>query len=83
MVRVIVLVHSTAMSRNQGIAVRPRTLVNPRPQAVRLVLSDGGERIIGPWGLTVLPEVAEDGLPLTVIQVCLLERRTIPGGPQH
>jgi hypothetical protein len=63
--------------------VRPRTLVNPRPEAVRLVLSDGSERIVGPWGVTVLPDVAEDGQSLQVVEVHLLERRTIPGEPQQ
>jgi hypothetical protein len=58
---------------------RLRTLVNPRPEALRLVLSDGSERIVGPWGLAVLPSSAEDGQPLQVIGAFLLQRRTIPG----
>jgi hypothetical protein len=57
-----------------------RTLVNPRPEAVRLVLSDGTERVVAPWGLEVLPDRARDGQPLQVIAVFLLQRRTIPGG---
>jgi hypothetical protein len=32
------------------------TYVNPRPQSVRLVLSDGSERSVGAWGLAFLPE---------------------------
>jgi hypothetical protein len=59
---------------------RSRTLVNPRPEAVRLVLSDGTERVVAPWGLEVLPDCAGDGQPLQVIAVFLLQRRTIPGG---
>jgi hypothetical protein len=58
---------------------RARTLVNPRPEAVRLVLSDGSERIVAPWGLAVLPDSADDGLPLQVMAAFLLERRVIPG----
>jgi hypothetical protein len=56
-----------------------RTLVNPRPEAVRLVLSDGSERIVAPWGLAVLPDASSDGLPLEVIAAFFLQRRTIPG----
>lgn len=33
-----------------------RTLVNPRPHPVRLVLSDGTERTVGAWGLAFVPE---------------------------
>jgi hypothetical protein len=58
-------------------------LVNPRPEALRLVLSDGSERIVGPWGLVVLPNLAEDGHSLRIIEVCPLERRTIPGAVQQ
>ena len=32
------------------------TYVNPRPQPVRLVLSDGSERTVGAWGLALLPD---------------------------
>ena len=32
------------------------TYVNPRPQPVRLVLSDGSERTVGAWGLAFLPD---------------------------
>ena len=32
------------------------TYVNPRPQPVRVQLSDGSERIVGPWGLAFLPD---------------------------
>ncbi len=56
-----------------------RTLVNPRPEAVRLVLSDGSERMVGPWGMTVLPKVDAQGQPIDVILAMLVERRVIPG----
>ncbi len=49
-----------------------RTVVNPRPQAVRLVLSDGTERIAGPWGVVLLPLFASDGSPLEVLLVELV-----------
>jgi hypothetical protein len=55
------------------------TLVNPRPQAVRLVLSDGSERIVPPWGLAILPRSGVDGQPLSIVQAFALERRVIPG----
>jgi hypothetical protein len=32
------------------------TYVNPRPQPVRLVLSDGSERTVRAWGLAFVPE---------------------------
>jgi hypothetical protein len=32
------------------------TYVNPRPQPVRLVLSDGTERTVRAWGLAFLPD---------------------------
>jgi hypothetical protein len=32
-----------------------------------LVLSDGSERIVGPWGIVVLPYLASDGGPLDVV----------------
>ena len=32
------------------------TYVNPRPQPVRLLLSDGSERTVGAWGLAFLPD---------------------------
>jgi hypothetical protein len=56
-----------------------RTLVNPRPEAVRLILSDGSERVVAAWGLTVLPRLDADGQPMRVVQALLLERRRIPG----
>jgi hypothetical protein len=31
-------------------------LSNPSPHAVRVTLSDGSVRVIGPWGLAMLPE---------------------------
>jgi hypothetical protein len=55
------------------------TLVNPRPQAVRLLLSDGSERIVPPWGLAILPRSGGDGQPLSIVQAFVLERRIIPG----
>jgi hypothetical protein len=36
-------------------------------QAIRLVLSDGSERIVRPWGVLVLPLFASDGSPLEVL----------------
>jgi hypothetical protein len=56
-----------------------RVLVNPRPQAVRLVLSDGTERMVAPWGLTVVPRSDADGRPIDVLEAVLIERRTVPG----
>jgi hypothetical protein len=56
-----------------------RTLVNPRPEAVRLILSDGSERVVAAWGLAVLPRLDADGQPIEVVQALLLERRRIPG----
>jgi hypothetical protein len=44
-----------------------RTVVNPRPQAIRLVLSDGTERIADAWGIVLLPLFASDGSPLEVL----------------
>ncbi len=44
------------------------TLVNPRPQAVRLTLSDGTDRLLHAWGLAVLPESGADGHPLRVVR---------------
>ena len=32
------------------------TYANPRPQPVRVVLSDGSERLVGPWGFAFLPD---------------------------
>jgi hypothetical protein len=46
---------------------KSRALVNPRPQAVRLVLSDGSERISGPWAKWSCPLFASDGSPLEVV----------------
>jgi hypothetical protein len=45
---------------------------------VRLILTDGTERIIGAWGLTVLPKLGVDGHPLEVVLALELERRSIP-----
>jgi hypothetical protein len=56
-----------------------RTLANPRPEAVRVLLSDGSERVVPPWGLTLLPHAAADGQPIVVLAARLLERRCIPG----
>jgi hypothetical protein len=46
---------------------------------VRLLLSDGSERVVPPWGLTLLPRSAADGQPIVVLAARLLERRFIPG----
>jgi hypothetical protein len=32
------------------------TYVNPRPQPVRVKLSDGSQRIVGAWGLAFFPD---------------------------
>lgn len=56
-----------------------RALVNPRPEAVRLLLSDGSERVVPPWGVAVVPRSSRDGQPIAVLQALLLERRVIPG----
>jgi hypothetical protein len=57
--------------------MRSRTLVNPRPYAVRLVLSDGTQRIVGPWGLVILPPVAQDGGPLEIVLAELVFHQVI------
>lgn len=44
------------------------TFVNPRPQAVRLALSDGTDRLLHAWGLAALPETGADGQPLRVVR---------------
>ena len=66
----------SAPHAEQGAAHQPaprhRTLVNPRPQPVRLVLSDGTYRVVGAWSLAVLPERAADGLPLEVVSASLV-----------
>jgi hypothetical protein len=54
-----------------------RAVVNPRPGAVRLVLSDGSERIVGPWGVVILPLFASDGSPLEVLLAELVFSQTI------
>ena len=56
-----------------------RTLVNPRPEALRLVLSDGSERVVPPWGIAVLPRSSAHGQPVDILQALVLERRVIPG----
>jgi hypothetical protein len=56
-----------------------RTVVNPRPEAVRLILSDGTERVVAAWGLAVLPRSDADGQPIEVVVAFLLQRRSIPG----
>ncbi len=48
-----------------------RTLVNPRPEHVRLVLSEGSERVVLPWGLTLLPRSTPDGDPLEIVEAQL------------
>ena len=35
------------------------TYVNPRPQPVRLVLSDGSERTVRAWGLAFVPDAVQ------------------------
>jgi hypothetical protein len=57
---------------SRHISQNSRTVVNQRPYPVRLVLSDGTERIAGPWGLILLPLFASDGSPLEVLLVELV-----------
>jgi hypothetical protein len=59
-----------------------RVLVNPRPQAVRLVLSDGSVRLVPPWGLTVVPRADDEGRQIEVLEAMLIERRSVPGTDQ-
>lgn len=54
-------------------------MVNQRPEAIRLILSNGTERVVAPWGLAVLPRVDADGQPVEILVAFLLERRSIPG----
>ena len=35
------------------------TYVNPRPQPVRLMLSDGSERTVRAWGLAFVPDAVQ------------------------
>ena len=63
------------MERSSG----TRTLVNPRPEAVRVVLSDGSERVIAPWGLAIVPRYGAAGEPIEIRLAVLVERRAIPG----
>ena len=41
-------------------------LTNPRRHSIKLTLSDGSERIIGPWGLAVLPDYDQRGQRLEI-----------------
>ncbi len=41
-------------------------LSNPQPHALRLTLSNGSVRVVGPWGLLMLPEYGERGVRLEV-----------------
>lgn len=41
-------------------------LSNPRPHAIRLTLSDGSVRLIGPWGVAMLPESSQRGERLEI-----------------
>jgi hypothetical protein len=54
-----------------------RAVVNPLPQAIRLVLSDGSERIVGPWGVVVLPRSSFNGRPLVVVNAELVVRQIV------
>jgi hypothetical protein len=56
---------------------KSRALVNPRPHTVRLVLSDGSERISGPWGIVVLPLFASDGSPLEIVLAELVTSQAV------
>ena len=44
------------------------TFVNSRPHAVRLILSDTSERVVGAWGLAVVPATDAAGRPLEVVR---------------
>ena len=46
---------------------RSKSLVNPRPETVEVVLSDRSRRVVGPWGLAVVPRRAGDGQPVEVV----------------
>src|SRR5258708_260307 len=52
---------------NPHVNRQSRIVVNAQPQAIRFVLSDGPERIAGPWAVVVLPLFASDGSPLEVL----------------
>jgi hypothetical protein len=41
------------------------------------VLSDGTERIVGPWGITLLPLFASDGSPLEILLVELVHSQLV------
>jgi hypothetical protein len=41
-------------------------LSNPTAHAIKLVLSDGTARTIGPWGLALLPEYGRRGQRLEI-----------------
>jgi hypothetical protein len=56
-------------------------LTNPRPQSIRLLLSDGSERIVGPWGLAVLAEYNRLGQLLEVISAELLDAASLAASP--
>jgi hypothetical protein len=57
------------------------TYVNPRPQPVRLVLSDGTERTVRAWGLAFVPDAIQvlradfDAEPVSELKSREAERR--------
>jgi hypothetical protein len=56
-------------------------LTNPRSEAIRLTLSDGSARIVGPYGLAVLAEYNRLGQRLEVISAELFDGSTITVPP--
>jgi hypothetical protein len=62
---------------NRDVGKASRAVVNPLPQAIRLVLSDSSERIVGPWGVVVLPQSAIDGRPLVVVNAEVVVRQIV------
>jgi hypothetical protein len=56
-------------------------LTNPRLQSIRLLLSDGSARIVGPWGLAVLADHNRLGQRLEVISADLLDAPSLAAPP--
>ena len=56
-------------------------LTNSRSQSIRLLLSDGSERIVGPWGLAVLADVNRLGQRLEIISARLLDASSLAAAP--
>ena len=58
-------------------------LSNPSAHAIRLTLSNGSVRIVGPWGLAVLPDYSAAGVPIEVTSadLALMESTLDPHRP--